>query len=48
VRLLDPAGWTQVRAHCLSRLEDAMQLVAAQSNEEKLLEAQKQRLSTLV
>jgi hypothetical protein len=48
VRLLDPAGWTQVRAHCISRLEDAMQLVAVHSYEGKLLEAQKRRLSTLV
>jgi hypothetical protein len=47
VRLLDAAGWAQLRGHCISRLEDAMRLVTANSNEEKLLEAQKQRLSAL-
>jgi hypothetical protein len=44
VRLLDAASWAKLRALCVSRLQDAMQLVAADSAEEKLLEAQKARL----
>ena len=44
VRLLDVASWVKLRDFCVSRLQDAMQVVAADSEEEKLLEAQKARL----
>jgi hypothetical protein len=47
VRLLDAASWATLRALCVSRLQDALQLAAADSNEEKLLEAQKTRLMAL-
>lgn len=46
-RLLDAARWAGLRKLCLSRLQDALQLAAADSNEEKLLEAQKERLLAL-
>jgi hypothetical protein len=48
VRLLDAASWKVLRALCLSRLQDALQSVAVDSNEEKSLEAQKLRLLALV
>jgi hypothetical protein len=47
VRLLDAAGWSQLRTFCVSRLEAALQLATAGSDEEKSLEAQKQRLLRL-
>jgi hypothetical protein len=47
VRLLDAAGWTRLRALCVVRIEDALQAVAADSNEEKSLLAQRQRLLEL-
>lgn len=47
VRLLDTAGWVRLRALCVSRLQDALQLTAADSPEEKLLETQKARLLAL-
>jgi hypothetical protein len=46
-RLLDAADWARLRTLCISRLQDALQLSAADSNEEKLLEAQKARLLAL-
>ena len=46
-RLLDAAKWVKLRAYCLGRLDEALQLVAEHSDDEKSLEAQKQRLSTL-
>lgn len=46
-RLLDATSWSTLRALCLSRLQDALQRVAVDSNEEKLLEAQKARLLAL-
>jgi hypothetical protein len=47
VRLLDAAGWTKLRALCVARIEDALQSVAAESQEEKSLTAQRQRLLEL-
>lgn len=47
VRLLDAAGWTQLRTLCVARIEDALQSVAAESDEEKSLRAQRQRLLEL-
>jgi hypothetical protein len=48
VRLLDADSWMRLRDHCLLRLDEAMQLVAENSDDQKLLEAQRQRLSALV
>jgi hypothetical protein len=45
-RLLDASGWSKLRALCLSQLEDAKQS-AVNSEEEKRLEAQRQRLLEL-
>ncbi len=47
VRLLDAAGWSRLRTLCVSRLEAALQLPTAGSDEEKSLLAQKQRLLKL-
>jgi hypothetical protein len=48
VRLLDADGWVRLRDECLLRLDDEMHLAAENSNDRKMLEAQKQRLSALV
>jgi hypothetical protein len=48
VRLLDAERWNELRQQCMSRIDDAIQLVAEDSPELKALEAQKQRLSALV
>jgi hypothetical protein len=47
-RLLDAAAWDQMRSRCMSRLDEALQLVPEDSNESRSLEAQKQRLRELV
>ena len=47
VRLLDAENWGRLRAHCLSRLDDAMHLVAEDSTDKKLLVAQRERLMEL-
>lgn len=47
-RLLDGDRWAILRKHCISRLDEAMLRVAEDSNELKSMQAQKQRLSTLV
>ena len=44
VRLLDVADWGRLRDLCVARIDDALQSVAAESGEEKSLQAQKQRL----
>jgi hypothetical protein len=46
-RLLNAAGWANLRTFCVARLADALQLTGADSNEQKLLEAQRQRLLEL-
>jgi hypothetical protein len=43
-RLLDVAGWAELRSFCISRLEDSLRLSQADSAEGRELEAQKQRL----
>lgn len=48
VRLLSAERWEALRRQCMSRLDDASQLLAKDSAELKALEAQKQRLSALV
>ena len=48
VRLLDADGWVRLNEHCISCLDEAMQLVAEHSDEQRSLEAQKQRLRALV
>ena len=48
VRLLDAEGWARLSEHCISSLDDAMQLAAEHSDEQRSLEAQKQRLRALV
>ena len=48
VRLLDADGWIRLNEHCISCLDKAMQLVAEHSDEQRSLEAQKQRLRALV
>lgn len=48
VRLLDAEGWAHLRTHCLSRIDDALRLVDEDSTDERILEAQKERLSGLV
>jgi len=47
VRLLDAARWAELRDQCVSRIDDAIQLVAEDSMEHEELEAQKQRLTDL-
>jgi len=47
VRLLDAADWVKLRALCVARIEDALQSAAAESDEEKSLKAQRQRLLEL-
>jgi hypothetical protein len=47
VRLLDAAGWDRLRDLCVARIDDALQSVAAESDEEKSLQAQRQRLLDL-
>jgi hypothetical protein len=46
-RLLDSDGWAALRAFCVTRLSDALQVASADSAEEKSLEAQRQRLLKL-
>ena len=46
-RLLNAAGWTKLRSFCMARLGDALQPASADSNEQKSLEAQRQRLLEL-
>lgn len=48
VRLLDADGWARLRDECLLRLDDEINLVAENSNDRKMLETQKLRLSALV
>jgi hypothetical protein len=48
VRLLDADRWAELRERCISRIDDAIQRVGEDSHEQKVLEAQKQRLSVLV
>jgi hypothetical protein len=47
VRLLDAVAWAKLRALCVARIEEAMQSVTAESDEEKSLQAQRQRLLEL-
>jgi len=46
-RLLNAAGWASLREFCVARLGDALQLAGADFNEQKSLEAQRQRLLEL-
>jgi hypothetical protein len=46
-RLLDAADWAKLRALCVARIEDALQSAAPESDEEKSLQAQRQRLLEL-
>jgi len=48
VRLLDAEDWTRLKEHCIACLDEAMQLVAEHSDQQRSLEAQKQRLRALV
>jgi hypothetical protein len=48
VRLLDADRWAEFRDRCISRIDEAIQRVGEDSDEQKALEAQKQRLSVLV
>jgi predicted acylesterase/phospholipase RssA len=48
VRLLDADRWAELRDRCISRIDEAIQRVGENSDEQKALEAQKQRLSVLV
>lgn len=48
VRLLDADRWAELRERCISRIDDAIQRVGEDSQEQKALQAQKQRLSGLV
>jgi hypothetical protein len=48
IRLLDADGWDRFRNECLRRLDEAMNLAAENSDEQKMLDAQKQHLSALV
>jgi hypothetical protein len=48
VRLLDADSWARFRDECLSRLDEAMNRAAENSEDHKMLEAQKQHLSALV
>jgi hypothetical protein len=48
VRLLDAEGWAQLRQKCISRIDEALQSAAEDSDERRLLEAQKLRLGALV
>lgn len=48
VRLLDADRWAELRDRCISRIDDAIQRVEEDSYEQKVLEAQKQRLTVLV
>jgi hypothetical protein len=48
VRLLDAARWGQLRDRCISRIDDAIELVEEDSTERRALEDQKQRLHDLV
>jgi hypothetical protein len=47
VRLLDAAGWGRLRDLCVTRIDDALLSAAAESDEEKSLQAQRQRLLEL-
>jgi hypothetical protein len=47
VRLLDAEGWATLQAFCIARIEDALQSAAPESDEEKSLQAQRQRLLEL-
>lgn len=47
VRLLDAPDWEKLRALCISRIEDALQSAAPESDEEKSLQTQRQRLLEL-
>jgi hypothetical protein len=47
VRLLDAERWHRLRDHCLSRVDEALLLVAEHSDEQKALVAQRARLSAL-
>jgi hypothetical protein len=44
VRLLDTENWARFKAYCVSRLDDALQLVGEDSSEKELLVAQRERL----
>jgi hypothetical protein len=46
-RLLDRPGWNMVRGQCIVRIDDALQTAAAESDEERSLLAQRQRLLDL-
>ncbi len=46
-RLLDAMSWAKLRTLCVARIEDALQSVAAESPEEKSLQAQRRRLLEL-
>jgi hypothetical protein len=48
LRLLDADGWVRLRDECLLRLDDEMALAAENSDDRKMLVAQRQRLSALV
>jgi hypothetical protein len=46
-RLLDRQGWGTLRCQCVLRIDDALQSAAAESDEERSLMAQRQRLLDL-
>ena len=48
VRLLVADRWAELRDRCISRIDDALLRVGEDTQEQKALEAQKQRLSVLV
>jgi hypothetical protein len=48
LRLLDAESWVRLRDECLLRLDEAMNLAAENSVDQKMLEAQKLRLAALV
>jgi hypothetical protein len=48
VRLLDADAWVRLSEHCISCLDEAMQLAAEHSDQLRSLEAQKLRLRALV
>lgn len=47
-RVLDAAGWAKLRDQCVSRVDEAIQVVAEDSMEHQALVEQKQRLSELI
>ncbi len=46
-RVLDAAAWARLRALCVARIDEALQAVAEDSDEQRSLQAQRQRLLEL-